>query len=492
MQKRRILINAFMSTFQILLVSGVLFFLYRFLLKTIGVEMVGVWSLVLATTSVTQIANLGLSGSVVKFVAKYIAHNDYEKVSKVIQTSVLSIAVIIGLLIIIFYPVIKWILVIVVPEKSIKEAVSILPYALISLWISMITSIFQSGIDGAQKIYLRNIIVMCGSLIFAILCYIFAQKKGLIGLAYAQVINNIVLLLFSWAILKYIIKSLPIIPYKWNKNTFKEIISYGINFQIISITGMLYDPITKSLLIKFGGLEMLGYYEMANRMVQQFRALIVSANQVLVPSIADLQEREPEKIKSIYITNYNLLFYLSLPMYVLIITSSPIISRIWIGNYENIFINFVIFLSIGNFLNTIAGPSYFSNLGIGILKWNVIGHITIGILNVVLCTFLGMIFKGYGVVLGWIIALSVGSGLIYIIYHINNKIPLSYLLPKESRGLMLFYLVILMLISFFWKTNDKSSVIIFIISTILLIIPLYFHPMKKKIFFWLNEMKHNS
>jgi len=68
MQRRQILINAIMSVVQIVVIGIVLFILYRFLLNTIGVEQLGIWSLVLATTSVTQIASFGLSGSVVKFV----------------------------------------------------------------------------------------------------------------------------------------------------------------------------------------------------------------------------------------------------------------------------------------------------------------------------------------------------------------------------------------------------------------------------------------
>ncbi len=86
MQKRQILINAFMSIVQIIIISAVLFILYKFLLNTIGVEQLGIWSLVLATTSVSQIASFGLSGSVVKFVAKYIAKEDEKSVSEVIQT----------------------------------------------------------------------------------------------------------------------------------------------------------------------------------------------------------------------------------------------------------------------------------------------------------------------------------------------------------------------------------------------------------------------
>ena len=494
MQKRRVFINAIMSLIQIILVAGILFFLYRFLLKTIGVDQLGIWSLVLATTSVTQIANFGFSGSVVKFVAKYAARGDERSVSGVIQTAALSLALMMGTFILIGYPVIKWVLSLVVPSNSLTYAISILPYALVSLWLTTITGVFQSGLDGFQRIYIRNFIVMGGSLFFAIICFIFARKYGLIGLAYAQIINNAMILILSWILIKRLLPVLPVIPYQWDKSLFKEIVGYGINFQIISISNMLYDPITKAFLSKFGGLSMVGYYEMANKMVQQFRSLIVSSNQVLVPAIADLQENNPERIRSIYLTNYNLLFFLALPLYTLIIISTPFISEIWIGHYEKVFINIGIFLAIGNFLNTLAGPAYFSNLGIGSLKWNVIGHIAIAVLNIIFSAFLGFLFGGYGVVIGWALALSLGSAVIYISYHIDNKIPVSELFPKDSRGMFIVCFIVLVLSLIMQSSiiiDIKSilmNIVVIFFSTLIIFIPLWFHPMRNRIMGWSKEL----
>jgi len=494
MQKRRVFINAIMSLIQIILVAGILFFLYRFLLKTIGVDQLGIWSLVLATTSVTQIANFGFSGSVVKFVAKYAARGDERSVSGVIQTAALSLALMMGTFILIGYPVIKWVLSLVVPSNSLTYAISILPYALVSLWLTTITGVFQSGLDGFQRIYIRNFIVMGGSLFFAIICFIFARKYGLIGLAYAQIINNAMILILSWILIKRLLPVLPVIPYQWDKSLFKEIVGYGINFQIISISNMLYDPITKVFLSKFGGLSMVGYYEMANKMVQQFRSLIVSSNQVLVPAIADLQENNPERIRSIYLTNYNLLFFLALPLYTLIIISTPFISEIWIGHYEKVFINIGIFLAIGNFLNTLAGPAYFSNLGIGSLKWNVIGHIAIAVLNIIFSAFLGFLFGGYGVVIGWALALSLGSAVIYISYHIDNKIPVSELFPKDSRGMFIVCFIVLVLSLIMQSSiiiDIKSilmNIVVIFFSTLIIFIPLWFHPMRNRIMGWSKEL----
>ena len=61
LQKRRLLINAIMSVVQVVVTSGILFVLYRFLIRTIGVEKLGIWSVVLSTSSVAGIANLGLA-----------------------------------------------------------------------------------------------------------------------------------------------------------------------------------------------------------------------------------------------------------------------------------------------------------------------------------------------------------------------------------------------------------------------------------------------
>jgi len=161
----------------------------------------------------------------------------------------------------------------------------------------VITSIFQAGLDGYQRINIRSYLLMGGVIIHLLLCFILAPTYGLIGLAYARIVQNSAILLSTWLLLRRHLPLLPIFPYNWSNNIFKEIIGYGMNFQLISVTSILYDPITKALLSKFGGLSMLGYYEMASRLVQQFRALIVSANQVIVPTIADLKEKTPERIQ---------------------------------------------------------------------------------------------------------------------------------------------------------------------------------------------------
>lgn len=493
MQKRQIFINALMSVFQIIVISIVSFFLYRFLLKTIGVEKLGIWSLILATTSVTQIANMGFSGSVVKFVAKYVARGEPDNVSKVIQTAALSIAVSIGITLLALYTPIKWILGLVISPESLSFALKILPFSFFALWILMIASIFNAGLDGCQRIYLRNILLMIGALFYFFLALILTPRYGLIGLAYAQVAQNAFIFLCSWILIKRFIAPLPVIPCQWDKNTFKEIIRYGINFNIISVTIMLCDPVTKVLLSKFSGLTMVGYYEMANKMVLQFRSLLVSVNQVLVPAIANLQERLPEKIKSIYMVSYQLCFYLSVPLFSLLIVSTPAISELWIGHLEQYFVIFATLLLIARFFNTLEGPAYFANLGSGEIEWNVVSHLTKAGLNLGLGVLLGLLFGGTGVVVGWAISLIIGSCMICFSYHIKNKISLIELLPKESRLILIMCLLVVTASLLIQNRLNQiytqllfNYIVIILFSTIIFIF-LWFHPMRRRLIEWITN-----
>lgn len=495
MQKRQILINAIMSVIQIIVISIALFILYRFLLDTIGVEKLGIWALVIATSSVANIANFGLSGSVVKFVAKYVARKEAENVSEVIQTAVISVGILVGFILLVGYPFIKWVLSLVMENNSLHLALSILPYALAALWIMSLTSIFQSGLDGYQRIDLRSLLLIGGELFHLFLCFILAPPQGLMGIAYARVITNFSVLFCSWLLIRKYLPMFPIFPYKWNKALFKEILPYGVNFQVISITNMLYDPATKALLSKFGGLSMVGYYEMASRMIRQIRSLIVSANQVLVPAIADLKERIPEKIHVVYQKSYQLLFYLSVPLFSLIIISLPFISIIWIGRYEKIFVVFGILLTIGWFLNILNAPAYFAYLGIGDLRWNVIGHIVIGLLNIFFAIILGFHFGGVGVVVGWVISLVLGSSVIYLSYHIKNKIPLIEVIPKKSRWVASFCVIgviATLLIQkniHYYTSGIILNISIILLFSIIIFIPFWLHPMRKQLIGWvMNDL----
>ena len=436
MIKKIVLRNATLTVFQVITSGVTLFFLYRYLLKTIGLELLGVWSIVLATTMAAKISELGFSGSVVKFVAKYTALNNTQRVSEVIQSATLSVAFFIASVAMITYVPLQHLLEYAVPHSGLGAALAIFPYALISLWLNAIAGVFQSGLDGCQRIDIKSYLMIGGNIFYLIAVFVLVPYFGFLGLAYAQVLQSAALLIFGWMLLRKELPYLPRLFIRWDRSAFLEMWRYAVNFQVNSLAAMLYDPVTKALLGKFGGLSMVGIYEMASRMIMQFRTIVVSANQVLVPAIAGLEESGRDKIPKIYQQSYALLLFITIPYFAAILLAIPFISEIWIGSYDSMFVNFSVMLAVGWFLNLLTAPAYFSYLGIGCLRWNTASHLTTAVLNLALGLTLGHFYGGYGVVAAWVVALVLGSLIVTIAYHMENKLSLALLAPRSVLRLI--------------------------------------------------------
>lgn len=422
---------------QVIFAAIVLVIVYRFLINNLGMEMLGVWSVVLATTSIIGIGNIGLASSSVKFVAKYLALENENAVCLVIQTTILSLATIIGIALIIAYPFVKLLLEIVVPSSGLQAALSILPLTLLSFWISTLASSALAGLEGFQRADIKGIILACSYIFFYLICRITVPHFGITGLAYSQITQNFIVLVSGWLLLRQKVRLLPVIPRAWDKSIFKEMFRYGTGFQIIAVSQLLYEPTIKGLLSKFGGLAMTGIYEMASRLILQFRAVIISTTQVVVPVMAELYEMDREKLESIYHEIYDILLYISIPTFSAIIAFSPFISKAWIGYWDNNFIFFLSILSIGWFSNTLSSLAYFTNLGTGDLRWNVIAHISIAFLNMLLGCLFAKTFGAQYIVLAWVFALVIGSSMIVFFYNKSHSLPCKALYSMNSGRILL-------------------------------------------------------
>jgi O-antigen/teichoic acid export membrane protein len=426
-----------MSVVQVVVSGGALFLLYRYLLQTLGSRQLGVWAVVLAVSSVSRISEMGFSGSAVKFTAKYIARKENEKAANVVETTILSVGFALACVLIAGYPLAGWIMKWFVPAADSPAALSLLPYAWTSIWIGTVAAVSLSGLDGCQRIDLRAGVVMVSGVVFVCLTWALVPRFGLIGLGIAQIAQNSLVLLVSWTLLRREIPSLHLAPVVWRLNVFREMFSYGVNFQVSSIALLLLEPTTKALISKFGGLSMTGYFDMAYRFVMQCRGVLVSANQAIVPQVAVRHEISPGKLNGIYSGTYGIVLFLTLPVYAGMAASVPLLSILWIGHYERVFVFYTLLLTAGFGFNTLIGPAYYVNLGTGSLRWNTASHIIMGILNGALGFLLGTIFGGQGVVWGLALALVIGSSLVVIGHHRDNRIPFSALWPVESHRLLL-------------------------------------------------------
>ena len=70
-KNNKILINASTTVAQAVITGLIYYFLYKFLLSKVGIRELGVWSLVVSSSSIASMANFGITSGLVKFIADY-------------------------------------------------------------------------------------------------------------------------------------------------------------------------------------------------------------------------------------------------------------------------------------------------------------------------------------------------------------------------------------------------------------------------------------
>lgn len=429
---KKIFLNAASAILQVVTVGLMYFFLYKFLIKQIGVKKLGVWSLVVSGTSVANMANFGITSGLVKFVAEYIAKEKVNDLKKLIYTALISILVFFSGFVSIAYLLLYFFIGKIIDAPYINLAISMLPFALFCLVINEVSGVFTSVLEGMQKNYLRNFIYIGTSIIFLIVTFLVVPIYGLMGVVYAQLIQSLILLITAFFISKKHIHGFSLFIWHWDKAIFKSLISYGSKFQLVSLLQILYEPTTKVLLSKFGGLQFVGFYEMASRLISQIRAVINSANQVMIPVVAQAAQKGVGDVKVLYKLTMSITLLVAVPIISAVIAFSVLVCNFWIGHYEANFILPLTLLSISTFFNVMCGPAYYSSLGEGKLNLLIFIHVLMAITNVLLGIILGKFFGSTGVVWAWVATLLLGSITLTIKYQQKIQFKIKNIFTRND------------------------------------------------------------
>lgn len=427
--------NATLTVAQVVLSATFLFAVYKYLLGAIGPEQMGVWSIVMALSTVARITDLGFAGGMTRFVAKYQALDDHEAVLEVVETGTLSLAVLSVLILTISYPLLRLGLPHVMTPTSAALALKLLPFALASFGALAVAGAYLSTLDGLQRADLRNLILMGGTLLYGVLIPLCVWRLGFEGLGWAQLGQSLTILVVAGWMVRVKLR-LALVPHRWTTSRFKEMLGYNVHLQLTTFASLLGDPLTKLLLSHFGSLPMVTYYEMALKMVSQFRAIVVNVNQVLVPSIARAQEKNIEELRDIFKKTLSSVFLISLFFYGIAITSLPLASDIWIGHYNSTFTYSAIILIAAMQINSFIVPIFFTNLGTGKAKENSLSQLSIGFSNIILGFLLGIALGGWGVILSYGLSIAIGSVILLALFVRQGNFDSHIIIPPNPGRLI--------------------------------------------------------
>lgn len=429
--------NGFISVVQIIVATASSILIFSLIGSRLGKAQIGVWATIATYPAVIGMVGSGVSGCLIRFLPAHLNKENFREINLLIVNALLFntvIAVIFALAGYFFSDEFLRFLFDIATVPPLYTTV--FRMSLVLFVITFISSALTFSLDGLQQIYMRNIIMMSASIVFCLASIVLILRYGLPGLLWAQIIQALLVLVLSVLLLI----RLRIFRYSEmhvSKTHLRLFLSYGRNFQLISFSILLFDPLTKVFLNHFYNLSAVGIYEMVSRVIAQGRQLIVSAIKVIEPVISGRVEHDDPYILELYGKAARGGVLIGASAYTsLIVVAGPAI-LLFDPSDMPVYVAFILLLSFAYLCNIVSTPAYSVFLGRGLLQPLVISHVSSTGINLVLFLFFRDMLPDWLMILPPTVATSLSS--LYVIYRFHRSYDKAAIpRPAEDFRIYLF------------------------------------------------------
>lgn len=346
MSKAKLLRNSFTGIAQVILTAGLTLVSVPVFIKTLGLELYGIFAVVSVVGNLNFLVNFGLNSALLVYVAKQGKCKESDLDIAVTRIILLALILIISTIAVSFSNlIIRDIL--KIPEGFLSESRKLFYLLILSNAFLLIGQTYTATIDALQKIYITNICQFIYSAIYWIGIITVVKLGGglpLIGeMAFiAALIWFIIIFIFSrrlWGRL-----DLKDFRREFGRVAKKQI-TFGAKVYMSGLIGFLFEPFSKILLSNFIGLSAVGLYEIGLKVKGQVNGIFSKAIYPLLPFIA--KNEENKTLKDRLFDLFNKLLLIAIPASLIIAFILTILVKLWIGveNYEQASV-FVITLTV--------------------------------------------------------------------------------------------------------------------------------------------------
>jgi O-antigen/teichoic acid export membrane protein len=400
--------NALFAVGQSLIVSLCVFLVYRLLIAQVGIERVGIWSLLLAGSALFRIGDVSGSGAVARFVAIDLSGNDAYRSRDTVHTVVvttLGFNSILGLLLYFLAPLV---IPRVIPFPYLAESLVLVPYVVAIMLLSALSVAIISGIDGAQRADRRALVISVSALIFLGTSWYLVPKFGVLGYAAALVVQQTAVIGIGWCTLRHYIPNLGWFPYRWNFAIFRKTTGYALKLSGIGIVSLMFEPLAKFAFNHVGGPGLVAYFELASRLVGQVRSLVIAAATPLTPAFAATEATGKLHFEEMLDKATRMASIAGVAAALVTVVGAPVMSLIVLGRLDPQLLLLTAVLTAGWSINILAVPFYFAGQGRGVLLWNFLSH-TILAMSVLAGVWTTFIFSAPAILVGAVLIGLVAS-----------------------------------------------------------------------------------
>jgi O-antigen/teichoic acid export membrane protein len=402
----------------------VLFVAFKIYLHFLGWETYGVWAILATVLTFAQLGDIGISQAVIKLVAEGYGRGDIEDIQRYVTTALtmlcLSGAVILAIILVFKGPIVD---AFKLSDKDSKTVLWLLPYiSILSVYVLLVQS-FNSILSGMGRMDLVNYIQSIGRMLSVIIVIILLSSGfGVVSLLIGSTISYLFIHISSFICIRRIAKVHFLRLRNLDFQRAKRILHFGGAVFSSSLMGMFISPFNKLMLSRYTGVSAVAVYETALALSSQIRGLIETGLRPLMPAISSIGVNMTTDIKNkISQMNINLLkliFIFGGSLYCLFAIFSPLLLKLWLRDkfVEPLPDAFRIML-VATFITLVGAPAYHTIVGLGKLRYFIIGTIISTCGNFVLVTTYCVLIKHLSVnIVGWCMVVSFAASAAYFIF----------------------------------------------------------------------------
>ncbi len=415
----------------------IFFFLTPYLKNQLGLEQYGVWFLILSLTGCLTIVQGSGTGAVTKYIAKYQAQNNQQKLEETIN-SALRLFLILTLLTLVAAIILCGISPIFNALHT-DGQFNQNRLALIIMSANLILTIpflpITATLNGLQRYDFNNFMQLCCSILWA-LGTVASMKLGygLIGMAICRLTisltSNIASTAFLFRIFKFRLSfKLSSRPMTW------QLLNFGFFSFIMSISQLLFYRIDNLVISETiaSPAEAITIYAIGFNLLETLRRLSMSALAPIMPVASELGELPPDKrshkISELFARGMRFSLILSLPILLFLIIFGQQFFRLWLGSdYARQSSQTTYWIFVIMAIPQILAIAHFAgnHIVVGLAKHHFPAYtfLAMALLNLILSIILAKFFGVYGVAFGTAIPLVLMRCIYHIYFRQALKIPI--------------------------------------------------------------------
>src|ERR1700688_2773781 len=309
------------------------FFLSPFILHHLGDAAFGVWLLIFSVTGYYGLFDLGIRSSIIRYVSKYTATDDREKLTGFVNTAIFSYSCI-GIVSMVLTTALSSSVerVFKIPPEMHSQARLLLLMVGASVSLGFPLGVFGGMLGGLQRFYILNWTSIGATLVrAALIVYFLNRGYGLLTVAFLTV----VLPIFSSILRGFIVFRLCPMPISLkyvDRDSFRHMANYGGTTFLVMVAARLRFRTDELVLGAMMSTVAVAWFNIGARIVDYAQEFVSSLAQVFVPMSSQSEAvGNLDRVRKIYIAGNRVCAFLIFPITAILIVFGKHIIRIWVG-----------------------------------------------------------------------------------------------------------------------------------------------------------------